>query len=316
MVTGIVSDEIFLRHETGPNHPESPARLRAITRHLRSEGLFDELTRIELPPQPRADLDDCIRTAHRPLHLERLQRAIPAAGLFGLDADTWVSPGSLIAARMAVEGVLDAVDAVMAGRVNNAFCAVRPPGHHAESGRAMGFCLFNNVAIAARYAQRRHGIARVLIVDWDVHHGNGTQEIFYTDPSVFYFSVHQSPLYPGSGRRDEIGAGPGEGYTMNRPLPPGSGDAEYGALFETDLDRAVRGFQPGLILISAGFDAHRDDPLAGMDLTADGFAALTARVRVWADRYAAGRIIACLEGGYHLEALPRSVAAHLGGLKQ
>jgi acetoin utilization deacetylase AcuC-like enzyme len=199
----------------------------------------------------------------------------------------------------------------MQGRIKSAFCAVRPPGHHADSRRAMGFCLFNNVAVAARYLQQHHGLDRILIVDWDVHHGNGTQEIFYEDPTVFYFSTHQYPHYPGTGTEDERGRGAGEGFTLNCPLPAGTGDHVYLEIFEKVLVPAAKGFRPDFVLISSGFDAHRDDPLAGMCLTGHGYAGMTRILRQIADLHCGGRIVSCLEGGYNLEALADSAEAHL-----
>jgi acetoin utilization deacetylase AcuC-like enzyme len=199
----------------------------------------------------------------------------------------------------------------MQGRVQNAFCAVRPPGHHAESTHAMGFCLFNNIAITARYLQQRHGLERVAIVDWDVHHGNGTQRTFYEDPSVFFFSTHQYPYYPGTGKADETGMGRGTGFTKNVPLPAGMGDTEYLQIFNTVLRPALKAYRPDVVLVSAGFDAHRDDPLAGMKLTTEGYVALTRVVKEIAGEFCQGRILSCLEGGYNLEALGASVEGHL-----
>ncbi len=222
-----------------------------------------------------------------------------------------MSPGSYRAALQAVGGTLAAIDAVMDGRVANAFCAVRPPGHHAEPSRAMGFCLFNNVAVGARYAQQRYGLGRVLILDWDVHHGNGTQAAFYEDPTVLYVSLHQYPWYPGTGSAEEVGTGPGEGYTLNLPMAAGRGNDEYRTAFELRIQPAVREFSPDFVLISAGFDAHRDDPLAMMNVTEAGYRAMTESVKDWASTTAQGRIVSCLEGGYNLTALADSVEAHV-----
>jgi acetoin utilization deacetylase AcuC-like enzyme len=248
---------------------------------------------------------------HSPGHLGRLERLRPETGIARIDADTLMSSESYRVAKLAVEGTLTAADGILSGRFANAFCAVRPPGHHAESNRAMGFCLLNNIAVAARYLQRQHKLSRIMIIDWDVHHGNGTQHIFEEDPSVFYFSIHQFPLYPGTGRADEHGLGAGEGYTLNCPLPPGQGDDEYHTVFEKSLRPAVEAFRPDFILVSAGFDAHRDDPLANMRVTEDGFGQMTRMVNDWARVYCRGRVLSCLEGGYHLEALARSVERHL-----
>jgi acetoin utilization deacetylase AcuC-like enzyme len=212
---------------------------------------------------------------------------------------------------MAVSGVLTAIDRVMEGSLLNAFCAVRPPGHHAESNRAMGFCLFNNVAIGARYLQKRHGLKRIFILDWDVHHGNGTQHSFYDDPTVFYFSTHQYPFYPGTGSEAERGAGEGEGTTLNCPLPSGSGDREMLSIFEKELASSVMSFSPDFILLSAGFDAHRDDPLASLQVTDGGFREMTRIVKSLAQTACQGRVVSSLEGGYNLAALARSVGVHL-----
>ncbi len=263
------------------------------------------------PGPPRSDLSGWIAQVHSPGHLSRLERLQPETGIVRIDADTLMSSESYRVALLAVEGTLAAADGIMTGQFTNAFCAVRPPGHHAEANRAMGFCLLNNVAIAARYLQHRHGLKKIMIIDWDVHHGNGTQHIFEEDPTVFYFSIHQFPLYPGTGRADEHGRGAGEGYTLNCPLPPGKGDDEYMTVFEKSLRPAVEAFRPDFFLISAGFDAHRDDPLANMGVTEKGFGEMTRMVKDWARVHCEGRVLSCLEGGYHLDALARSVGRHL-----
>jgi len=221
---------------------------------------------------------------------------------------------SLTAAYLAASGALAGVDAIMNKEVDHVFCAVRPPGHHAEGGRAMGFCLFNNVAIAARYVQKKYGLTRVLIVDWDDHHGNGTQHSFENDPSILFFSTHQYPLYPGTGRATERGTGTGEGFTINVPMESGEGDDEYHAIFLKSLVPAADDFKPEFVIISAGFDAHKDDPLASMGLTESGYADLTDIVARIAKRHANGRILSSLEGGYNLQALAASVDAHISGL--
>ena len=309
MKTAIVTHPIFIQHETGLGHPESPRRLTAIQDHLVKSGLASQLE--PLDPLPRGDLSQWISEIHRASYYQWLRERVPKHGGVYLDPDTPFSPQSLLAAEMAVCGVLTAVDRVMEGAVQNAFCAVRPPGHHAESNRAMGFCLFNNVAVAARYLQKAHRLRRILIVDWDVHHGNGTQHSFYNDPSVFYFSSHQFPFYPGTGSDSERGMGEGEGFTLNCPLPTGAGDKEILSRFEKILGPAVDSFKPDFILISAGFDAHRDDPLAGLQVTDDGFRELTKMVQSWANQHCEGRIVSCLEGGYNLDALARSVGIHI-----
>ncbi len=305
--TGFVYHPDYLSHDMGAGHPESPDRLRAVMAHLETTGLLSRLVRIE----PVLAAEEWITTVHTPAYVEQLRARSPDTGRVPLDPDTSLSPGSLRAAFLAAGGALAAADAIMAGGVEHAFCAVRPPGHHAEAGRAMGFCLFNNVAIAARYLQQRHKMGRVLIVDWDVHHGNGTQHAFYDDASVLFFSTHQCPYYPGTGRATERGTGAAEGLTLNVPMEPGQGDDEYCRVFERVLVPAADQFKPDVVVISAGFDAHRDDPLAGMALTEAGYGRLTALVCGIARRHAAGRVLSCLEGGYNLAALSRSVERHL-----
>jgi acetoin utilization deacetylase AcuC-like enzyme len=308
--TGLVYHPAYLEHDMGMGHPESPNRLRAIMQQLEQSGTLAQLTRIE----PRMAEDEWITRVHTAAYLASLKQHAPASGRVSLDPDTSMSPGSLTAAYLATGGALAAVDAIMTKQVDHVFCAVRPPGHHAEATRAMGFCLLNNVAIAARYAQKKHGLSRVLIVDWDVHHGNGTQHSFEDDPSVLFFSTHQFPHYPGTGRESERGRGAGEGYTINVPMEAGEGDDEYRAIFHKVLVPAAEQFKPELVIISAGFDAHKDDPLASMGLTEAGYAELTGIVAGIAKKYAQGRILSSLEGGYNLTALAASVDAHVRGL--
>ncbi len=308
--TGLVYHPAFLEHDMGPGHPESPNRLRAIMQRLEESGTAANLKRIE----PRRAEDEWITQVHSPNYVAALNRHAPTDGRVSLDPDTSMSPGSLPAAYLAAGGALAAVDAIMAQQVDHVFCAVRPPGHHAESGRAMGFCLFNNVAIAARYVQKKYGLTRVLIVDWDVHHGNGTQHSFEEDPSVLFFSTHQYPHYPGTGRGTERGKGAGEGFTINVPMEAGEGDEEYHAIFLKALVPAADEFKPEFVIISAGFDAHKDDPLASMGLTEDGYRDLTHIVAGIAKHHAEGRILSSLEGGYNLVALARSVDAHINAL--
>ncbi len=305
--TGFVYHPDYLKHDMGAGHPESPERLRAIVARLEQDGVMPRLVRID--PVPASD--EWITQVHTPSYVAGLKQRAPASGRVMLDADTSMSPGSLPAAYLAAGGVLAAADAIMAGRVNNAFCAVRPPGHHAERDRSMGFCLFNNVAIAARYFQRHHGLARVLIVDWDVHHGNGTQHSFDEDPTVLFFSTHQFPHYPGTGRATETGRGQGEGTTINVPMEAGEGDEDYLAVFHKVLVPAADGFKPDVVIVSAGFDAHRDDPLASMGLTENGYAELTRIVAGIARRHSRGRLLSSLEGGYNLQALSASVERHV-----
>jgi acetoin utilization deacetylase AcuC-like enzyme len=305
--TGLVYHPAYLDHDMGAGHPESPNRLRTIMQRLEQSGTAARVMRI----QPRKAEEEWITQVHTPGYVAALGRHAPTSGRVSLDPDTSMSPGSLAAAYLAAGGALAAIDAIMAREIDHAFCAVRPPGHHAEAGRAMGFCLFNNVAIAARYVQKRHGLKRVLIVDWDVHHGNGTQHSFEDDPSVLFFSTHQYPHYPGTGRATECGKGSGEGFTINVPMEAGEGDDEYRAIFQKVLVPAADQFEPEFVIISAGFDAHKDDPLASMGLTEAGYADLTRIVAEIAKRHAQGRILSSLEGGYNLTALAASVDCHI-----
>jgi acetoin utilization deacetylase AcuC-like enzyme len=307
---GFVFHPAFLDHEMGSGHPESPDRLKAIRSHLKSTKTIDRLIFLE----PQMASKDWIAEVHTGSYIETLEKRAPTSGYVPLDPDTIMSAGTLRAAYLAAGGALMAVEAVMKHQVDQVFCAVRPPGHHAETNRAMGFCFFNNIAIAARYAQKHYGLRRVLIVDWDVHHGNGTQHTFDEDPSVLFFSTHQFPHYPGTGQATEIGHGNGKGLTINIPLPGGQGDDEYCEVFQNRLVPAAETFKPELILISAGFDAHRDDPLASMNLTEEGYGTLTGIVVEIARRHALGRVISCLEGGYHLQGLAASVNRHILGL--
>lgn len=308
--TGLVYHPAYLEHDMGAGHPESPNRLRAIMQRLEQSGTLARVSKIE----PRKAEDEWITQVHTPSYVASLNQHVPLSGRVSLDPDTSMSPGSLNAAYLATGGALAGVDAIMAGQVDQVFCAVRPPGHHAEAGRAMGFCLFNNVAIAARYVQRKYGLSRVLIVDWDVHHGNGTQHSFEDDPSVLFFSTHQYPHYPGSGWVTERGKGAGEGFTINVPMEAGEGDEAYQAVFLKSLVPAADEFKPEFVIISSGFDAHKDDPLASMGLTEAGYADLTGIVAGIAKRHAKGRILSSLEGGYNLTALAASVDVHIQAL--
>ena len=305
--TGLIYDDIYLKHDTGAGHPERAERLVAIRKRLERTGLLSQLALIK----PRAASVESLATVHNPQYIDHIRQICRAGKGYADSSDTVASQDSYEVALMAAGGVQSAIDAVMEGRIRNAFCAVRPPGHHALKDRAMGFCFFNNVAIAAKYIQNKHHLAKVLIVDWDVHHGNGTQAIFYDDPTVFYFSAHQSPFYPGTGGADEKGEGKGLGFTLNVPLPAGSGDAEYTKAFEEKLKPAAAAFQPDFVLISAGFDAAKDDLLGRMNLTPEGYAQLTRIVKAIAQQYCRGRLVSVLEGGYNLEVLAASVEAHL-----
>ena len=305
--TGFVYGEIYLRHKTGEGHPERPERLVAIVRRLEETGLLARLVRLD--PAPAAA--QWLTAVHAPGYVERVRKTCLAGSGYLDSPDTPVMRDSYDAAVAAAGGVMAAIDAVVEGKAKNAFCAVRPPGHHASRDRAMGFCLLNNVAIAARYAQRKHKLAKVLVVDWDVHHGNGTQAIFDDDPTVLYFSVHQSPFYPFTGRADDKGTGKGLGTKINVPLPARSGDAQYKKAFEERLRPAALAFRPDLVLISAGFDAHEHDLLGQMKVSTEGFAELTRIVRQIAERCCGGRMVSVLEGGYNLSALADAAEAHV-----
>ena len=311
---GLVFDEICLRHLAGrAGHPERPERLIAIETALEAAGWLKTAHRIKA----RAATDEELALAHSWQYLDLVRREL--SGLQHIaelsTGDTLVSGGSLNAARVAAGGVLAAVDAVMAGEVGTAFCAVRPPGHHATRDRGMGFCIFNNAAVAARYAQQKHGVERVLIVDPDYHHGNGTQDIFYEDGSVFYFSTHHFGAYPGTGHLSEIGNGKGTGTTLNVPLPAGANDAQILDAFQSKLVPAAEAFKPEFVLISAGFDAMRNDLLGHFDVTPEGFAAITRVVMRLAAEFAHGRVVSVLEGGYRLDGLGECVVAHLNNLR-
>jgi acetoin utilization deacetylase AcuC-like enzyme len=292
------------------SHPERAQRLQNLIAYLDQTGLLSELVKIPATPGAR----NWIELIHPSAYIDYIQNSCEE-DLSYLDSDTVVSKESFHVALRAVGGAITACNHVMKGEIDQAFCAVRPPGHHAERSKAMGFCLFNNVAIAARYLQSYHSINKVCIVDWDVHHGNGTQSAFYDDATVFYVSVHEHPLYPGTGRAEEKGHGAGEGTTLNFPSPPGFGDKEYLRIFEKEIAPALRNFQPDFILISAGFDAHQDDPLANMQVTEEGFGEITAIVKALAQELCRGRIVSLLEGGYNLDALAKSVEAHLIQMK-
>lgn len=307
--TALVYHPDFLEHDSGRGHPERPERLSAIVERLERNGLLERCVR---PTPNEASVESIVRV-HAPGHVEHIARLASLGRLVAETPDTLVSAATYRAARLAVGGVQQAVDEVVAGRVANACCTVRPPGHHAERNQVMGFCYFNNIAIAARYLQDRHGIEKVAIVDWDVHHGNGTQHSFEEDPSVFFFSIHQfSPFFfPGTGARSEKGRGSGVGTILNAPQSAGQTDADYLRVFREELRPAIDRFEPGFILVSAGFDAHRADPLANMELSEQGFEEMSREVVGMAADHCQGRLVSVLEGGYDLEALAASVEAHL-----
>jgi acetoin utilization deacetylase AcuC-like enzyme len=305
MTTQLYTHPACLTHDPGNFHPESPARLQAVLRALQAP----EFSTLERREAPAATVDDLARVHPREL-VEAILTAVPKEGLVGIDADTILSPGSGEAALRAAGAAVAAVDAVMSQQAKNAFCAVRPPGHHAEPMRPMGFCLFNNVAVGAARARAVHGISRVAVVDFDVHHGNGTQAMFERDADLFYASTHQSPLYPGTGAASERGVG----NIVNVPLRPMAGSAEFRRAMEQSILPALEEFRPELVMISAGFDAHRRDPLAQLNLVEDDYSWITERLLDCADRHAEGRLVSTLEGGYDLEALAASAAVHVRSL--
>ena len=306
MATLFITHPACLDHLTPLGHPERPDRLRAIERAF-ADDRFRDLVRVEAPA---ADFDT-IALCHPMDYVTAVRDASPKEGLVQIDADTSMSPGSFEAALRAAGGGVHAVDEVMGGRATNAFVATRPPGHHTETARPMGFCLFNNAAIAARHAQSRHGIERAAVVDFDVHHGNGSQDIFWSDKTVMYCSTHQMPLYPGTGAPSERGE---HDTIVNAPLSPGDGGTQFRAALESVILPRLRSFQPELIVISAGFDAHQRDPLANLNLLEGDFLWATQKIMEVADASAKGRVVSMLEGGYDLEGLANSAAAHVSGL--
>jgi acetoin utilization deacetylase AcuC-like enzyme len=306
MSTLLLSHPACLNHLTPSGHPERPDRLRAIEQILEDEK-FQTLARVEAPRGPL----DVIALCHPMDYVEAIRDASPAEGLVRLDADTSMSPGSFEAALRAVGGAKLAVDEIMTGKATNAFVATRPPGHHTETARPMGFCLFNNAAIAARYAQKTHGAERAAIVDFDVHHGNGSQDIFWADKSVMYCSTHEMPLYPGTGAVGERGE---FGTIVNAPLSAGDGGDAFREAFETVILPRLREFKPDILIISAGFDAHTRDPLANLNLVEADFSWVTKKLMELSETTAQGRIVSLLEGGYDLQGLSRSVAAHVTAL--
>ena len=313
MKTALVHHPIYQKHDTGLGHPETPMRYEAVMSALRdAPGFWGSLLEIE----PEKASKGLIQAVHSAQHFKRVEGAFEN-GADRLDADTIISMASFDASLYAAGGAIAGVDAVMQGEAKNAFVAVRPPGHHATAEHAMGFCLFNNVAVAARYAQNNYKeIERVAIIDWDVHHGNGTQGIFYDDPSVYFFSMHQYPWYPGTGAKGETGFSRGLGATLNIPVKANTPATEQTRMFEGALEDISRKFRPDLILISAGFDAHLTDPLGQLRLEDKDFISMTRTVKQWADDACGGRIVSCLEGGYNLDTLGLTVKNHVAALSK
>jgi len=307
--TGFLYDNRYLHHDTNPHHPESPERLRAIYQGINNAGLLPKLTLIQAI---RADLK-LIETVHPKDYIKRFEAACHSGNSMFDYPDNQICAETFETALLAVGGILDAVRLVMMRKIDNVFCAVRPPGHHAEYDKAMGFCYFNNVAIAARYLQIEWGIQKVGIVDFDVHHGNGTQHIFEEDPTVFYYSIHQHPSFsfPGTGRAFDTGYGEGTGSTRNYPVLPGQGDKEYLGIVERDLLPVLGAFSPEVIIVSAGFDAHVDDDMSDICLSTEGYSRIMERIVELAEKYSSGRLISVLEGGYCLKRLPELARNHV-----
>ncbi len=307
MATGFIYDEQFLAHDTGPGHPERPERLIAVMSAIGNEPSLASLQRLNARV---ADID-IVETTHNLAYIKRAQQACASGAPFLDTTDVTISSASCEVALLAAGAPLVLADAMVAGTIDNGFALLRPPGHHAEHAQAMGFCLFNNVAILTRYLQRRHGLDKIAIVDWDVHHGNGTQHSFEADPSVLYVSTHQYPYYPGTGAASETGVGRGQGVTVNCPMPAGSVDADYEQVFTQQIMPKLDAFAPECVIVSAGFDAHRDDPLADIQLSTEFFSWMSERLMEVAARHAAGRLVSVLEGGYNLDRLGDCVTAHL-----
>jgi acetoin utilization deacetylase AcuC-like enzyme len=306
-MTLLFADPLFLRHETG-RHPERPDRLRSIDARLRRAGLIERCTAGTYAPLT----EDEVWGVHEPAVVERVKEAARSGGAW-LDADTFVSKDSFEVALATAGACASAVDAVLKGAERTALCLVRPPGHHATPGQSMGFCLFNNIALAAHHAKTVHGLTRILIVDWDVHHGNGTQDVFYQDPTVMFFSIHRfgQGFYPGTGSADETGQGKGLGTTRNEAVRYGTPRPDFHGRFRNALEECADRIKPELVLLSAGFDAHRDDPIGSLGLETEDFAVLTREVLEVAKVHASGRLVSCLEGGYNVDALAESVEVHL-----
>lgn len=312
MTTALVHHPIYLQHDTGEGHPETSTRYRVVIDALQNDkALWDGLVKLESESASRESIERC----HTAAQFDRVEQAV-RENIGYLDADTVVSPYSFEAALYAAGGACRAIDAVMSGEANNAFVPVRPPGHHATSVKPMGFCLFNNVAVAARYAQEKFSeIDRVAIIDWDVHHGNGSQDIFYGDDSVFFFSMHQYPWYPGTGSSGETGNEKGRGFTKNLPVRANTNAGEQRNMFDAAIEDIDKRFKPDLIIISAGFDAHLTDPLGQLQLEDPDYIEMTNSVKQWADQTCSGRIISCMEGGYNLQTLGETVRQHVNALR-
>ena len=308
--TALLLDSVFERHDPGPGHPEAIARYTQISKTVKGSDVYKKCKPVKI----REATDSEILGCHTAKYLDLVKTEIAEGKSELSTGDTSVCKDSLEVARYATGSVLESIDLVFDGQAKNAFCAIRPPGHHATADKGMGFCIFNNVAVAAKYAQKKFGIERVAIIDWDVHHGNGTQDIFYKDNSVVYFSTHQSPWYPGTGAANETGEGRGEGSTMNRPLPSGSGFKQIGPCFRDDFSKAMKKFKPDLILISAGFDSRLGDPLGHFTLIDDHFVELTKILLDIAYEHCEGRLVSMLEGGYNVEGLASAVKSHLSQL--
>ncbi|MCB1879699.1 MAG: histone deacetylase [Gammaproteobacteria bacterium] len=314
MTTGLLYDPIYLDHNTGFGHPERSERLSAALEYIKQQPFFEEI----VPVLPRSAEPEWVQQIHTSRYMARAETACRRNSSHLDSLDVAISTRSFDVALQAAGGALELGDRVVSGALDNAFGLIRPPGHHAEQDMALGFCLFNNIAILARYLQKQHGLQKVLILDWDVHHGNGTQHTFEEDPSVFYVSLHQYPYYPGTGAVAETGKGRGRGATLNCPMPAGADDNDYQSAFTDRILPAVNAFGPEIVLISAGFDAHAADPLAQINLSTECYSWMSERMMEVADQHADGKLIALLEGGYDLKALAHSAAAHLrvlAGLK-
>jgi len=308
VITGFITSDTYLKHKTGSEHPESPQRLEAIINSLKSSGLWDQLYHINPTIQGETNY---VNLVHPMSYQKRFQDAVDMGDTFFNSSDNPISNDTYMAANLAVSGTIQGINTIMNGQCNNAFATIRPPGHHAEESSAMGFCFFNNVAIAARYAKSIYNMDRIVIIDFDVHHGNGTQHIFEDDPSVMYISLHRFPFYPGTGAEDEIGRNDGRGYTINYPLSVHAGDDVYLDIVNNSIADKVLSYRPDLIILSSGFDAHELDPSGGMNVTTNGFNQMTSTFKQLADSSCNGRLLSVLEGGYSLKGLADSVHGHL-----